>query len=87
MRAQMDAGKLTEDAEKPKYMLDRLLRHKYNGSNELMPDLDIISEAMGHMLASAFFNLYLAPIYLGLLITGLQDQTRPPYLSRTSFGS
>lgn len=51
MRAQMNAGKLTEDAEKPKYMLDRLLRHKYNGSNELMPDLDIISEAMGHMLA------------------------------------
>jgi hypothetical protein len=46
MRAHLNAGKLG-DSEKP--MLFRLLQHKYTASSEYMPDLDIISEAMGHM--------------------------------------
>lgn len=48
----MNAGKIG-DSEKP--MLVRLLKHKYGSSTEPMPDLDIISEAMGHMLV--FYNL------------------------------
>jgi hypothetical protein len=48
MRAQMNAGKIG-DNDKP--MLARLLQYKYPSSNEYMPDLDIISEAMGHMYA------------------------------------
>ncbi|KZP09980.1 cytochrome P450 [Athelia psychrophila] len=46
-RAQMNAGKIG-DSEKP--LLSRLLQAKYSTS-ESMPDLDIISEAMGHMVA------------------------------------
>ena len=47
MRAHMNAGKIG-DSEKP--MLLRLLQYKYaSSSSEYMPDLDIISEAMGHM--------------------------------------
>ena len=46
MRAHMNAGKIG-DSEKP--MLLRLLQYKYASSSEYMPDLDIISEAMGHM--------------------------------------
>ena len=42
----MNAGKIG-DSEKP--MLVRLLQYKYASSTEYMPDLDIISEAMGHM--------------------------------------
>lgn len=45
MRAQINAGKIG-DSEKP--MLVRLLQYKYS-SDQSMPDLDIISEAMGHM--------------------------------------
>lgn len=58
MRAQMNAGKLEEEVEKPKHMLVRLLQHRYNGSDELMPDLDIISEAMGHMFVFLFSTCY-----------------------------
>ncbi|KAJ6552267.1 cytochrome P450 [Mycena vulgaris] len=53
MRAQMNAGKdssfASEDAEKS-FMVPRLLAHKYpNG--ETMSEGDVISEAMGHMVA------------------------------------
>lgn len=44
-RSQMNAGKIA-DCEKP--LISRLLQYKYP-SNQSMPDLDIISEAMGHM--------------------------------------
>lgn len=46
----MNAGKIG-DSEKP--LLSRLLQAKYSTS-ESMPDLDIISEAMGHMFVSRF---------------------------------
>ncbi|KIM73902.1 hypothetical protein PILCRDRAFT_717573 [Piloderma croceum F 1598] len=50
MRAHMNAGKIG-DTEKP--MLVRLLQYKYPFSTEYMPDLDVISEAMGHMIAAS----------------------------------
>jgi hypothetical protein len=50
MRAQINAGKIG-DFEKP--MLARLLQYKYPSSTEYMPDLDVVSEAMGHMYAFA----------------------------------
>ncbi|KAG5637814.1 hypothetical protein H0H81_003146 [Sphagnurus paluster] len=46
MRAQMNAGKMSELDKVP--MLHRLLRYRYS-TNELMPDHDIISECMGHI--------------------------------------
>ncbi|EGO02344.1 hypothetical protein SERLA73DRAFT_178240 [Serpula lacrymans var. lacrymans S7.3] len=47
-RAQISSGKIGESEKAP--MLHRLLDYKYT-SNEAMPDQDIISEAMGHMIA------------------------------------
>ncbi|EKM79809.1 hypothetical protein AGABI1DRAFT_72452 [Agaricus bisporus var. burnettii JB137-S8] len=50
MRTQMNAGKIGE-SEKIS-MLQRLLQYRY-ASNELMPDHDIISECMGHLIAGS----------------------------------
>ncbi|KAF8627933.1 hypothetical protein AX17_006088 [Amanita inopinata Kibby_2008] len=49
MRAQMNAGKADSDKIP---MLQRLLQYRYS-SKELMPDYDIISECMGHLVAGA----------------------------------
>jgi hypothetical protein len=43
----MNAGKLGESEKMP--MLQRLMQYRYPGSNELMHDNAIISEAMGHL--------------------------------------
>ncbi|KAG5642970.1 hypothetical protein DXG03_001818 [Asterophora parasitica] len=51
MRAQMNAGKIGESDKVP--MLQRLLRYRYAATNQLMPDHDIISECMGHMIAGS----------------------------------
>ncbi|KXN88975.1 hypothetical protein AN958_06437 [Leucoagaricus sp. SymC.cos] len=50
MRAQMNNGKIGESEKIP--MLQRLLQYRYS-SNELMPDHDIISECMGHLIAGS----------------------------------
>jgi hypothetical protein len=46
----MNAGKLG-DSEKST-LLQRLLEYRSTGSNDLMHDRDVISEAMGHLFAS-----------------------------------
>ena len=46
-RAQMNAGKLDDIEKAP--MLHRLLNYRYSSTKEAMPDIDIISECMGHM--------------------------------------
>ncbi|KAL1746232.1 cytochrome P450 [Schizophyllum fasciatum] len=51
LRAQINAGKLHESEKVP--MLQRLLKYRYSSTGELMPDNDIISEAMGHMIAGS----------------------------------
>ncbi|GLB34339.1 putative cytochrome P450 [Lyophyllum shimeji] len=51
MRAQMNAGKISESDKVP--MLQRLLRYRYSDDGQLMPDHDIISECMGHMIAAS----------------------------------
>ncbi|KAG6888517.1 hypothetical protein C0995_007760 [Termitomyces sp. Mi166 len=51
MRAQINAGKNNETDKVP--MLHRLLRYRYSTTNDLMPDHDIISECMGHMIAGS----------------------------------
>ncbi|RDB20119.1 hypothetical protein Hypma_013088 [Hypsizygus marmoreus] len=51
MRAQMNAGKIGESDKVP--LLQRLLRYRYSHNDELMPDHDIISECMGHMIAGS----------------------------------
>lgn len=51
MRAQVNSGRLAESERPP--MLQRLLQHKYASTNQLMPDLDIISECMGHLIAGS----------------------------------
>ncbi|KAF5369696.1 hypothetical protein D9615_010147 [Tricholomella constricta] len=51
MRAQMNAGKIGDSDKVP--MLQRLLRYRYPGNEQLMPDHDIISECMGHMIAGS----------------------------------
>ncbi|KAG6830124.1 hypothetical protein H0H87_009094 [Tephrocybe sp. NHM501043] len=51
MRAQMNAGKINETDKVP--MLHRLLRYQYPTTSALMPDHDIISECMGHMIAGS----------------------------------
>ncbi|KAG6915908.1 hypothetical protein DXG01_009278 [Tephrocybe rancida] len=51
MRAQMNAGKINETDKVP--MLHRLLRYRYSSTDSLMPDHDIISECMGHMVAGS----------------------------------
>ncbi|KAF9226991.1 cytochrome P450 [Gyrodon lividus] len=50
MRAQANLGKLSESEKMP--LLQRLLQHKYS-PNQQMPDHDIISEMMGHMIAGS----------------------------------
>jgi len=50
MRAQMDSGKVNESEKVP--MLHRLLQYRYSSTNSMMPDHDIISEAMGHLLVA-----------------------------------
>ncbi|PFH48986.1 hypothetical protein AMATHDRAFT_64081 [Amanita thiersii Skay4041] len=50
MRAQMSSAKITESDKIP--MLQRLLQYRYS-SKEKMPDHDIISECMGHLIAGA----------------------------------
>lgn len=50
MRAELNAGKLGESEKIP--LLRRLLQHKYS-SEQAMPDHDIISEMMGHMIAGS----------------------------------
>jgi hypothetical protein len=52
MRAQMNAGKVGEAEKVP--LLQRLLQYRYASPNAMMPDHDIISEAMGHMFVSSF---------------------------------
>lgn len=61
MRAQMNAGKLEESEKVP--MLHRLLNYRYASTNKSMPDIDIISECMGHMYAYSFYSceVYLTP--------------------------
>ncbi|KAG6835749.1 hypothetical protein H0H93_015018 [Arthromyces matolae] len=51
MRAQMNAGKCIETEKTP--MLYRLLNYRYSATNENMPDHDIISECMGHLIAGS----------------------------------
>ncbi|KAL0950331.1 hypothetical protein HGRIS_010302 [Hohenbuehelia grisea] len=51
MRAQMASGKHEETEKSP--MLQRLLAHRYSSTNSLMPDHDLISESMGHMIAGS----------------------------------
>ncbi|KAJ8517764.1 hypothetical protein ONZ45_g5122 [Pleurotus djamor] len=51
MRAQVNAGSPV-DTERPP-MLQRLLQYKYSTTNQMMPDLDIVSECMGHMVAAS----------------------------------
>jgi cytochrome P450 len=51
LRAQMNAGKVGESEKAP--MLQRLLQYRYSLSNELMPERDIISECMGHLIAGS----------------------------------
>ncbi|EIW76509.1 cytochrome P450 [Coniophora puteana RWD-64-598 SS2] len=51
MRAQVNAEKLHEVEKVP--LLQRLLGYKYTSTNENMPDHDIISELMGHMIAGS----------------------------------
>ena len=55
MRAQINAGKLDELDKVP--LLQRLIQYRYPTSGELMPDRDIISEAMGHMYVPIFSSL------------------------------
>ncbi|KAF8901790.1 cytochrome P450 [Mucidula mucida] len=50
-RAQMNAGKLEETEKVP--MLHRLLNYSYSSTKDAMPDSDIISECMGHMIAGS----------------------------------
>jgi hypothetical protein len=50
MRAQMNSGKVIECEKIP--MLHRLLQYRYPATNSMMPDHDIISETMGHMLVN-----------------------------------
>ncbi|KAK7453494.1 hypothetical protein VKT23_011771 [Stygiomarasmius scandens] len=50
-RTQMNAGKLDEAEKVP--MLHRLLQYRYSSTNQLMPDNDIISECMGHLIAGS----------------------------------
>ncbi|KAF8886937.1 cytochrome P450 [Infundibulicybe gibba] len=81
MRAQMNAGKLGESEKTP--MLRRLLEYRYSSSNELMPDHDIISECMGHMIAGSdttsttlsyfFWELSRRPDVMKKLQTELDD--------------
>ncbi|KAG6824957.1 hypothetical protein H0H92_005314 [Tricholoma furcatifolium] len=52
MRAQMAANKIPETSEKVP-MLHRLLQYRYPSNDTLMPDHDIISECMGHMIAGS----------------------------------
>ena len=53
----MNAGKLHDSEKVP--MLQRLLKYRYSSTGELMPDNDIISEAMGHMCVFIYLNLIL----------------------------
>ena len=46
MRAQMNGDNNGEREKRP--MLQRLMEHRYSAS-EMMPEHDIISEAMGHL--------------------------------------
>ena len=82
MRAHMNAGKIG-DTEKP--MLVRLLQYKYPSSTAYMPDLDVISEAMGHMYALRPDHLLW--IMLIMLIPGLLRPIRHLSPSPTSSGS
>ncbi|KAH7887261.1 cytochrome P450 [Phlebopus sp. FC_14] len=50
MRAKVNTGKLDEFEKVP--LLQRLLHHKYSPDQQ-MPDHDIISEMMGHMIAGS----------------------------------
>ncbi|ESK91848.1 cytochrome p450 [Moniliophthora roreri MCA 2997] len=50
-RAQMPSEKLDQSEKVP--MLHRLLNYRYSSTNENMPDNDIISESMGHMIAGS----------------------------------
>lgn len=103
MRAQMNAGKILDadadmGSEKPKHMMARLLQHKYNNvpnDCERMPDLDIISEAMGHMFVSFpplppshhCFLLIFGLLMLLYTFTGSQAPTRPPSPSHIFSGN
>lgn len=74
----MNTGKICE-SEKP--LLSRLLKAKYS-AGESVPDLDIISEAMGHMYV-------LPPSSLDTVLTGflgLRAQILRLFPSHTSSG-
>lgn len=51
LRAQMNAGKVGESEKTP--MLQRLLQYRYSSTDGLMPERDIISECMGHLIAGS----------------------------------
>ena len=57
-RTEMNSGKLDESSETVP-LLHRLLKYRYSSTGQMMPDNDIISEAMGHMYAS---NFLLVPV-------------------------
>ncbi|THU97234.1 cytochrome P450 [Dendrothele bispora CBS 962.96] len=50
-RTQMTAGKFDEAEKVP--MLHRLLQYRYSSTSQLMPESDIISECMGHLIAGS----------------------------------
>lgn len=50
MRAQMQAGKLTNDVDGEKMcLMQRLLRHRVFSTDDAMREHDIISESIGHL--------------------------------------
>ncbi|KIK50957.1 hypothetical protein GYMLUDRAFT_234401 [Collybiopsis luxurians FD-317 M1] len=51
-RTEMNSGKLDESSEIVP-LLHRLLKYRYSSTGQMMPDNDIISEAMGHMIAGS----------------------------------
>ncbi|KAG7091834.1 hypothetical protein E1B28_008239 [Marasmius oreades] len=52
-RAQMTSTEKTDYSDEKVPMLHRLLNYRYSTTNENMPDNDIISEHMGHMIAGS----------------------------------
>ncbi|KAJ4463772.1 cytochrome P450 [Lentinula edodes] len=51
-RTEINSGRLDESSETTP-LLHRLLKHRYSSTGQMMPDSDIISEAMGHMIAGS----------------------------------
>ncbi|KAJ3980366.1 cytochrome P450 [Lentinula detonsa] len=51
-RTEINSGKFDESSETTP-LLHRLLKYRYSSTRQMMPDSDIISEAMGHMIAGS----------------------------------